>query len=105
MHKTINKLYEYGNQSFVTDAVQQIKAYADSGIIDSKYQDVSNIYPTLGHFLANAQCIQDCYIFGGSWTTRTPLEIPLMYNGAMDVILSEIERVIREYEEAHNEEI
>lgn len=105
MHKTINKLYEYENQIFFTDAVQQIKTYADNGIIDSKYSNIENILPTLGFFLLTAQCIQDCFIFGGTWTTRTPLEIPLMYNGTMDVIVEEIERVIKEQEDEYNEKL
>jgi len=92
MHTTMNKLYQYPSQIFYTDLMQQLKYYAESGIIDEKYKDINNITPTLSVFLASSQCIQDCFIFGGTWTTRTPLEIPLYWNGSMDVIMSEIER-------------
>lgn len=105
MHKTINKLYEYHHQIFETDVIQQIKTYADSGLIDPQYQNINNIYPTLGFFLLTSQCIQDCFIFGGSWTTRTPLEIPLMYNGVMQVVKEEIDRVIKERGEALYEDL
>ena len=92
MHKTMQKIYDYPNQIFYTDLVQQIMYYAKSGIIDSKYTNMNEIKPTLVTFLCNSQCIQDCFIFGGSWTTRTPLEIPLYYNGAMDIIVEEINK-------------
>ena len=95
MHNTINKLYEYTNYTFYTDLIQQVKNYADSGLIDSKYQNISEIEPTVSILLSRSQCIQDCFIFGGSWTTRTPLEIPLFYNGSMDLIVNEIKRNAR----------
>jgi len=35
-------------------------------------------------------------MFGGSWMTKSPLEIPLMYNGTMDIVLEEIHKQIQE---------
>lgn len=96
IQNTINKMYEYEHQIFFTDLAQQIKCYADSGVIDPKYSDMNNILPTLGYFLSEAQCIQDNFMFGGSWVTKSPLEIPLMYNGTMDIVLEEIHKQIQE---------
>ena len=100
---TINKMYQYPHQIYYTDAIQQIKAYADAGIIDEKYQNVNEIIPTLGYFVGGSQCIQDSVIFTGSFVTRTPMEIPLFYNGAMDVIIDEINQVMEEKKEKHYE--
>jgi hypothetical protein len=47
--------------------------------------------------MENSICLQDNYIMNGSWTTRNCLEIPLFYNGAMDIVVSELDRVAREY--------
>lgn len=105
MHDTINKLYEYRNQIFYTDLVQQIRQYAKSGLIDSKYENLEEIEKTIPIFLLQSQCIQDCFIFGGSWTTRTPLEIPLFYNGSMDIIVEEIENKKRKESETCYERV
>jgi hypothetical protein len=51
MHDTINKLYEYRNQIFYTDLVQQIRQYAKSGLIDSKYENLAEIEKTVPVFL------------------------------------------------------
>ena len=95
MRKLFEKLYAYRHQMWSTDCVQQIKWYAEAGIIDPKYKEQENIIPTLGTFLLNSQCIQDGFMFGGTWTTHSPLEIPLFYNGTMDIVMKEINRVLK----------
>lgn len=50
MHDTINKLYEYRNQIFYTDLVQQIRQYAKSGLIDSKYENLEEIEKLYQYF-------------------------------------------------------
>ena len=96
MKNILSKTYEYSHQIWNTDLIQQIKYYADAGLIDKKYQDQQNIIPTLGYFLLNSTCIQDSFMFGGTWTTHSPLEIPLLYNGTMDIVIDEIHRVMRD---------
>ena len=95
MRKLFEKVYQYKHQIWSTDCIQQIRWYADAGLIDPKYKDKSNIIPTLGTFLLNSQCIQDGFMFGGTWTTHSPLEIPLLYNGTMDIVQQEIDRVLK----------
>jgi len=34
-------------------------------------------------------------MFGGTWTTHSPLEIPLYYNGTMDVVMKDIDRALK----------
>lgn len=95
MRKTMSKINEYRHQIWNTDCIQQIKYYAQAGLIDPKYEIQSNIIPTLGVFLLNSQCIQDGFMFGGTWTTHSPLEIPLYYNGTMDVVMKDIDRALK----------
>lgn len=96
INNMMKKLYCHPHKVFYVDCLQQIKAYADAGLVDEKYQDINNIIPTLGYFLCNAMCIQDGYMFSGSWVTHSPSEIPLFYNGTMDVAIQEIDRVVKE---------
>lgn len=93
MEKTMQDMYCYSNQIRYTDLVIGIREYAKAGIIDSKYEDINTIDLTLGYFLFNSYCLQDSYIFTGSWTTNQLLEVPLLYNGVMDVVIEEIDRI------------
>ena len=93
MEKTMSDMYCYPNQIRYTDLTISIREYAMAGIIDEKYKDISEIEKTLGNFLFNSYCLQDAYIFTGSWTTNSMMEIPLFYNGIMEVVANEIERI------------
>ena len=93
MQKTMQGLDCNSNQIRYTDLVTSIKEYAAAGIIDEKYKSISAIESTLGYFLLNSYCLQDSYIFTGSWTTMSTLEVPLFYNGTMEVVEEEIERI------------
>ena len=93
MEKTMFDLECHSNQIRYTDLIVSIREYAMAGIIEDKYKNIQEIDKTLGYFLLNSYCLQDSYIFTGSWTTQSMLEIPLMYNGVMDVVDQEIERV------------
>ena len=44
-------------------------------------------------FLENSYCLQDAYIMNGSWVARSLLEVPLWYNGAMDVVVEELKEI------------
>lgn len=93
MQNTMNHLYCHANQIRYTDLLIGIREYALAGIIDEQYANPENIDPTLGYFLLNSYCLQDSYIFTGSWTTVTLLEVPLLYNGVMEVVAEEIDRI------------
>jgi MoaA/NifB/PqqE/SkfB family radical SAM enzyme len=85
------------NQILYTDLILFVREYAKAGLIDPKYTSIAEIEKTLPAFMENSICLQDNYIMNGSWTTRNCLEIPLFYNGAMDIVVSELDRVAREY--------
>lgn len=93
MQDTMSSLDCHKNQIRYTDLVVSIREYAMAGLIDKRYQDIKTIEKTLGYFLLNSYCLQDAYIFTGSWTTASMLEVPLLYNGVMEVVEQEIERV------------
>ena len=57
---------------------------------------MSKIDKTVAIFVDKSCCLQDSYIITGSWITSNPLEIPLWYNGAMDVVEEEIDRIMAE---------
>ena len=96
MNITMNKMLNYPNQILYTDYIIFIREYARAGIIDKKYLDIKNIEPTLPHYLGNSYCMQDGFTQNGSWTTISSYEIPLMYNGAMDIAMEEVNRCLRE---------
>lgn len=96
LNNTIKKLDLGNNQIFYTDLVNDIREYAFAGIIDEKYTDVSEIEKTLGYFLGNSLCLQDGYIFTGSWVGKAPNELPLLYNGTMDIVAKEFDRILEE---------
>ena len=89
-------LYNCSSKIRYTDLVVSIREYAIAGIIDEKYKNVKEIEKTLGYFLLNSYCLQDSYIFNGSWTTIVTLEVPLFYNGTMEVVAEELDRIVRE---------
>jgi hypothetical protein len=72
-----------------------VKLYAKAGIIDQKYLDDKYLIPSLGCFLNLSSCIQDNFLMNGSWVTHTYLEIPLFYNGVMDIALQEFNNEIK----------
>ena len=93
MEYTMKDFDCHNNQIRYTDLVIGIREYALAGIIDEKYTDIKEIEKTLGYFLLNSYCLQDAYIFSSSWVTVSMLEIPLLYNGVMEVVNDELERV------------
>lgn len=102
MNNSMTPLNTVPSQFLYTDLILMIREYAKVGLVDAQYEDVTNIEKTLGGWLETSYCLQDGYIMSGSWTTRSFLEIPLYYNGAMQVITEEIERV---YTEAKEKEV
>ena len=69
---------------------------SNSGLIDKKWEDIKMIDKVIPYFMENSYCVQDGYIFSGSWVTVAHLEIPVLCNGAMDVALDELEKIKRE---------
>lgn len=96
LKKTFDNLILYPHQIFYTDYVKFVYEYAKAGIIDEKWTDMSKIDKTIAIFVDKSCCLQDSYIITGSWITSNPLEIPLWYNGAMDVVEEEIDRIMAE---------
>lgn len=96
MNNSMKKLDMGNHNIFYTDLVNDIREYAFAGIIDEKYTELSILEETLGYFLNNSICLQDGYIFTGTWTGRAPNEIPLLYNGTMDVVQEELIRAKKE---------
>lgn len=96
LNHSMTPLYTCPSMIRYTDLIISIREYAIAGIIDEKYKDVAEIEKTLGYFLLNSYCVQDSYIFNGSWTTIVSLEVPLFYNGVMDVVVQELDRVVKE---------
>ena len=92
MHHTMSYLETCPHQILYTDYMIFIKEYAKAGIIDKKYLDPKEIEKTLAHYLDNSYCMQDGFIQSGSWTTVSSYEIPLMYNGAMDIVIREVDK-------------
>jgi hypothetical protein len=74
-----------------------IKEYAKAGIIDEKYLNPKEIEATLAHNLDNSFCMQDGFIQSGTWTTIATYEIPLMYNGAMDIAIQETNKYMDKF--------
>lgn len=99
MYNMTGQVCKNKHSIWYTDLLLIIREYAYSGIIDSKYQNVDNVVETLCCLLNNATCIQDNYIANGSWTTPHFLEVPLLYNGAMDIIMRNIKRIFDENKE------
>lgn len=94
LHDTMSQFY-LANQIQYTDLITFIREYAIAGLIDEKYKDIRNIEPTLSMQMGNSYCVQDAFIFSGSWVTMSGLDIPLLYNGVADIVLKEIEKVMR----------
>lgn len=95
LHDSMMQMYTHPNQIRYTDLVIAIREYALAGLIDKKYEDSDEIEKTLGYYLLNSYCIQDAYITNGSWTTISNLEIPLFYNGVMEIVVEEIDNVLK----------
>lgn len=85
------------HQIFYTDYMVFIKEYAKAGIIDEKYLNPKEIEATLAHYLDNSFCMQDGFIQSGTWTTIATYEIPLMYNGAMDIAIQETNKYMDKF--------
>lgn len=93
MHDMMSQFFE-PNQIQYTDLINFIREYAIAGLIDEKYQNMNEIEESLSMFLGNSYCVQDSYIFAGSWVTMSGLDIPLLYNGAADVAKEEFKRLM-----------
>lgn len=95
MQSMMNQLF-CPNTIAYTDYITIIREYAIAGLIDKKYTDIKNIEPTLTYFLNNSYCVQDAYIMNGSWVTRSLLDIPLLYNGVMDLVMEQTDKLLEE---------
>ena len=85
MHKNMSKINCCEHSIMYTDYIITIREYARAGIIDAQYLDIKNIEKTLFYYLNRSFCMQDSLIQTGSWLTMSSYEVPLMYNGAMEV--------------------
>jgi sulfatase maturation enzyme AslB (radical SAM superfamily) len=94
MNKTMSSINKCPHQILYTDYIIFIREYARCGLIDKKYMDIKEIEATLPHYLGNSYCMQDGFIQTGSWTTISSYEIPLMYNGAMEISIEEAKKYI-----------
>lgn len=99
MHHTMCKMNTCENAILFTDYLVAIREYAKAGIIESKYTDIDKIKPTIRFFMSNSYCMQDGFVQNGSWTTPPTYEIPLMYNGAMDVAVAEAKKYMQKFKE------
>lgn len=95
LQNTMNQYYCPHNINYI-DLMYSIRDFAEAGIIDPKYANSEEIIPTLGAFLGLTYCVQDAYIMNGSWTTQSMLEVPLLYNGAMDEVMKELHSIMKE---------
>lgn len=68
--------------------IKEIQLMALNKKIDQKYLDRKNIIPTL-NILLSKNCPYNNYIYNGNFWYPLNNEIPLYYNGAMDIILKE----------------
>lgn len=96
MYNLLGNLCHKNHQIWYTDLLINVQEAAKAQIIDPKYQDRSLIQLTAPVLLTRATCIQDNLLLSGSWMTPPFLEIPLLYNGAMDIILNELDRLFKE---------
>ena len=94
-HNMMWQIYDNPHQIWYTDLYHNVQLYAQAGIIDEKYALDKHIVPTLGYFSYLSSCIQDNFLMTGSWVTHTFLEIPLLYNGVMDIVIDELNRNIK----------
>lgn len=92
LKKTMDNMILYQHQIFYTDYAKFVYEYAKSGIIDEKWTNLKEINKTLNVFLNKSCCLQDAYIITGSWITVNHLEIPLWYNGAIDIVMEEVNK-------------
>ena len=95
MSHTMSFMNTCPHQIFYTDYMIFIKEYAKAGIIDEKYLNPKAIEETLPHYLDNSYCMQDGFIQNGTWTTVATYEIPLMYNGAMEISIQEANKYMK----------
>lgn len=102
--KMFDNLYTHDNKIFYTDLITFIREYARTNIINPKYLSIKEINPTLGYFFCGSYCVADAYVFTGSWVTRDMLEVPLLYNGAMEATIEELQKILREKGEIHHNE-
>lgn len=70
--------------------IKEIQLAAFNKQIDQKYLNRKNIIPTL-NILITKNCPYNNYIYNGNFWYPLNNEIPLYYNGAMDIILKENE--------------
>lgn len=99
MSNVMRDVIECPSQFIYSDWVINIREFAKAGVIDKKWEDINLINQIMPYFMENSYCMQDAFIFTGSWITMPSLELPLLFNGAMDVALEEVERIKREREE------
>lgn len=93
MYNLLGNLCTKKHHIWTTDLVNTVQNSAFAGIIDEKYQDRNNIIPTIPVLLTKSCCIQDSLILTGSWVTAAWLEVPLLYNGALDIVLDELNKL------------
>lgn len=97
--QAMSQLYKYESFILYTDLIIFIREYAFAGIIDSKYTEVQNITPILDYFLGQSYCLQDAFLSNGSWVTISTNEIPLLFNGAVELTVDEIKAYLKKREQ------
>ena len=100
---TMNQIYCHSHSIWFTDLIQNMRHYALSGIIDSKYQDPNESMKVANIILNKSVCLADNYITTGSWTTYHNLDIPLFFNGAADIIYNSAEKGFHRLQEKARE--
>lgn len=96
MNHTLSKIMTCQHQIIYTDYLLFLKKYAQAGIIESKYIDLKESEKTLPYYLGTSYCMQDGFIQNGSWTTIATYELPLMYNGAMEIAIQAVDKYFKE---------
>lgn len=97
MKNTMCKMNTCKNSVLYTDYLIAIREYARAGIIDKQYLDIETTKRTIKFQLGNSYCMQDGLLQNGSWTTPPTYEVPLLYNGAMEIAIKVTDEYMRKF--------
>lgn len=85
----LQNIFKSHNKNLIKENfIKEIQLAAFNKQIDQKYLNRENIIPTL-NILITKNCPYNNYIYNGNFLYPLTNEIPLYYNGAIDIILKE----------------
>ena len=103
--EVMNQIYCHQHSIWFTDIVQNMRHYALSGIIDSKYQNPDESIKVVNAILNKSVCLADNYVTTGSWITYHNLDLPLLFNGAADIAYNSASKGFKRLQEKARKEI